>query len=41
MWFATLASGKDQVIGVDTPGQQVLPKPEGSECKIGKIWTAG
>jgi hypothetical protein len=25
MWFIMLKSAKDQVIGVDTPGQQVLP----------------
>jgi hypothetical protein len=24
MWFVMLESAKDQVIGVDTPGQQVL-----------------
>jgi hypothetical protein len=26
MWFVILESAKDQVIGVDTPGQQVLPR---------------
>jgi hypothetical protein len=26
MWFVMLESAKDQVIGVDTPGQQVLPR---------------
>jgi hypothetical protein len=25
MWFVMLESAKDRVIGVDTPGQQVLP----------------
>jgi hypothetical protein len=25
MWFVMLEPAKDQVIGVDTPGQQVLP----------------
>jgi hypothetical protein len=25
MWFVMLKSGKDRVIGVDTPGQQVPP----------------
>jgi hypothetical protein len=25
MWFVMLESAKDCVIGVDTPGQQVLP----------------
>jgi hypothetical protein len=25
MWFVMLESAKDQVIGVDTPGKQVLP----------------
>jgi hypothetical protein len=26
MWFVMLETAKDQVIGVDTPGQQVLPR---------------
>jgi hypothetical protein len=26
MWFVMLKSAKDRVIGVDTPGQQVLPR---------------
>jgi hypothetical protein len=26
MWFVMLESGKDRVIGVDTPGQQVPPR---------------
>jgi hypothetical protein len=26
MWFVMLKSAKDQVIGVDNPGQQVLPR---------------
>jgi hypothetical protein len=26
MWFIMLESAKDGVIGVDTPGQQVLPR---------------
>jgi hypothetical protein len=26
MWFIMLESAKDQVIGVDTPGQQVPPR---------------
>jgi hypothetical protein len=26
MWFIMLKSPKDRVIGVDTPGQQVLPR---------------
>jgi hypothetical protein len=26
MWFVMLESGKDRVIGVDTPGQQVSPR---------------
>jgi hypothetical protein len=26
MWFVMLESPKDQVIGVDTPGQQVPPR---------------
>jgi hypothetical protein len=26
MWFVMLESAKDQVIGVDTPGQQVPPR---------------
>jgi hypothetical protein len=26
MWFVMLESAKDRLIGVDTPGQQVLPR---------------
>jgi hypothetical protein len=26
MWFVMLESAKDRVIGVDSPGQQVLPR---------------
>jgi hypothetical protein len=26
IWFVMLESAKDQVIGIDTPGQQVLPR---------------
>jgi hypothetical protein len=26
MWFVMLETAKDRVIGVDTPGQQVLPR---------------
>jgi hypothetical protein len=26
MWMVMLESAKDQVLGVDTPGQQVLPR---------------
>jgi hypothetical protein len=26
MWFVMLESVKDRVLGVDTPGQQVLPR---------------
>jgi hypothetical protein len=26
MWFVMLESAKDRVVGVDTPGQQVLPR---------------
>jgi hypothetical protein len=26
MWFVMVESAKDRVIGVDTPGQQVLPR---------------
>jgi hypothetical protein len=26
MWFVILESTKDQVVGVDTPGQQVPPR---------------
>jgi hypothetical protein len=25
MWFVMLESAKDRILGVDTPGQQVLP----------------
>jgi hypothetical protein len=26
MWIVVLKSAKDQILGVDTPGQQVLPR---------------
>jgi hypothetical protein len=26
MWFVMLESAEDRIIGVDTPGQQVLPR---------------
>jgi hypothetical protein len=35
MWFVMLESAKDQVIGVDTPGQQVLPCVQyGTTCLL-------
>jgi hypothetical protein len=35
MWFVMLESAKDQVIGVDTPGQQVLPRVRyGTACLL-------
>jgi hypothetical protein len=35
MWFVMLESTKDQVIGVDTPGQQVLPRVRyGTTCLL-------
>jgi hypothetical protein len=35
MWFFLLESAKDQVIGVDTPGQQVSPRVQyGTACLL-------
>jgi hypothetical protein len=35
MWFVMLESTKDRVIGVDTPGQQVLPCVQyGMDCLL-------
>jgi hypothetical protein len=35
MWFVMLESAKDQVIGVDTPGQQVPPHVRyGTACLL-------
>jgi hypothetical protein len=35
LWFLMLESAKDRVIGVDTPGQQVLPRVRyGMACLI-------
>jgi hypothetical protein len=35
MWFVMLESAKDQVIGVDTPGQQVPPRVRyGTACLL-------
>jgi hypothetical protein len=35
MWFVMLESAKDQVIGVDTPGQQVPPRVQyGTTCLL-------
>jgi hypothetical protein len=35
MWFVILKSSKDRVIGVDTPGQQVLPHVRyGTTCLL-------
>jgi hypothetical protein len=35
MWFVMLKSAKDQVIGVDTPGQQVPPRVRyGTACLL-------
>jgi hypothetical protein len=35
MWFAMLKSAKDRLIGVDTPGQQVLPRVRyGTACLL-------
>jgi hypothetical protein len=34
-WYAMLKSAKDRVIGVDTPGQQVLPRVwYGTTCLV-------
>jgi hypothetical protein len=35
MWFVRLESAKNRVIGVDTPGQQVLPRIQyGMACLL-------
>jgi hypothetical protein len=35
MWFVMLESAKNRVIGVDTPGQQVLPRVHyGTTCLL-------
>jgi hypothetical protein len=35
IWFVMLESAKDQVIGVDTPGQQVQPRVRyGTTCLL-------
>jgi hypothetical protein len=35
MWWIMLKSAKDRVIGVDTPGQQVLPRVRyGTACLL-------
>jgi hypothetical protein len=35
MWFVMLESPKDRVIGVDTPGQQVMPSVRyGTACLL-------
>jgi hypothetical protein len=35
MWFVMLESAKDQVIGVDFPGQQVSPRVRyGTDCLL-------
>jgi hypothetical protein len=35
MWFVMLEYAKDRVIGVDTPGQQVLPRVRyGTACLL-------
>jgi hypothetical protein len=35
MWFVMLKSAKHRVIGVDTPGQQVLPRVRyGTTCLL-------
>jgi hypothetical protein len=35
MWFVMLESAKDRVIGVNTPGQQVLPRVRyGTTCLL-------
>jgi hypothetical protein len=37
MWFVMLESAKDRVIGVDTPGQQVLPHVRyGTACLLNR-----
>jgi hypothetical protein len=35
MWFVMLKSTKDQILGVDTPGQHVLPRVQyGTACLL-------
>jgi hypothetical protein len=35
MWFVMLESAKDRILGVDTPGQQVLPCVQyGTACLL-------
>jgi hypothetical protein len=35
MWFVMLQSAKDYVVGVDTPGQEVLPRVRyGTTCLL-------
>jgi hypothetical protein len=35
MWFVMLRSAKDQIIGVDTPGQHVTPHARyGTDCLL-------
>jgi hypothetical protein len=35
MWFVMLESAKDRILGVDTPGQQVLPCVQyGTTCLL-------
>jgi hypothetical protein len=35
MWFVMLEYAKDQVLGVDTPGQQVMPRVRyGTACLL-------
>ena len=42
MWFVMLESAKDQVIGVDTPGQQVLPRVRyGTTCLLNRDVVGG
>jgi hypothetical protein len=39
MWFVMLESAKDQILGVDTPGQHVPPHVQcGTACLL--IWYA-
>jgi hypothetical protein len=40
MWFVMLKSAKDQVLGVDTPGQQVPPMLRRS-VRRGRLWASG
>jgi hypothetical protein len=41
MWFVMLESAKDLVIGVDTPGQQILPRVQYETTCLLIMYTIG